>query len=254
MGWTPDAPSLGLAASQDLIAANGGSRFSKKISMIPIAKDDNMGIGARRGTGAGGGLGSIRAMGQPAMGGMGMGFVTASAGTDSAEAQPAPKAGGEFGRLLERLNKAKEAAAAASGSATPVTTAEPSDVDTPDASAVDEGDKVKRKKEKKEKKDKDKKDKKDKKKRRRSDDDVDGDEETSQEQAVALAESLPAETVATELKAAATQAILRNPRMAYVASIQTQRTPSLTQHITQCPLQTSPSKTSRHSQQRLGHG
>ena len=103
MGWTPSAPSLGLAASQDLITQGGSIGFSKKISMIPIAKADNLGIGARGGAG----IGSLRAMGQPATGGMGMGFVTAAVTTVvPVEGEVKKGGGGEFGRLLERLNAA----------------------------------------------------------------------------------------------------------------------------------------------------
>lgn len=104
MGWTPSAPGLGLAASQDLITQGGSRAFSKKISSIPIAKADNLGIGARGGSG----IGSLRAMGQPATGGMGMGFVTAATTTISSTVTEGVKTGkgGEFGRLLERLNAA----------------------------------------------------------------------------------------------------------------------------------------------------
>lgn len=103
MGWTPSAPSLGLAASQDLITQGGSIGFSKKIGMIPIAKADNLGIGARGGAG----IGSMRAMGLPATGGMGMGFVTAAvAQVEPVEGEVKKGGGGEFGRLLERLNAA----------------------------------------------------------------------------------------------------------------------------------------------------
>ena len=103
MGWTPAAPSLGLAASQELITQGGSLAFSKKISMIPIAKSDNLGIGARGGAG----IGSMRAMGLPATGGMGMGFVTAAVtNAVPVEGEVKKGGGGEFGRLLERLNAA----------------------------------------------------------------------------------------------------------------------------------------------------
>lgn len=209
MGWTPDAPSLGLAASQDLIAANGGSRFSKKISMIPTAKDDNMGIGARRGGGSAGGLGSLRAMGQPATGGMGMGFVTATSSHDGSDKREAPKSGGEFGRLLERLNKAKAEAAAASAS---TSTSGDATESVPVVEELDE--KAKRKKEKREKKERKeaKKAEKDK-KRKRSDDDVDGEDDTTSQETVAELQK-PNAPAGASLTAAATQAILRNPRMA----------------------------------------
>lgn len=108
MGWTPSAPALGLATSQALIAAGGGNGFSKKVSIIPIAKDDNLGIGARRGAGSTG----MRAMGLPMMigGAAGMGFVTAAVASEDGSASPAPVGGsGEFGRLLDRLNAANSA-------------------------------------------------------------------------------------------------------------------------------------------------
>ncbi|KAL8280971.1 hypothetical protein RQP46_006650 [Phenoliferia psychrophenolica] len=62
MGWTPTAPALGNVDSQSLISLGGGSTFSKKISVIPTAKDNTLGIGARK---AGAGIGGIRAMGLP---------------------------------------------------------------------------------------------------------------------------------------------------------------------------------------------
>ncbi|KAK4704181.1 hypothetical protein P7C70_g2032, partial [Phenoliferia sp. Uapishka_3] len=107
MGWTPTAPSLGNAESQSLILTGGGSTFSKKVSVIPTAKDNTLGIGARKN---GAGIGGIRAMGVP-MGSMG--FVSASVPGEGAVEEPVAKTGGEFGRLLERLNAAKLAAAAA---------------------------------------------------------------------------------------------------------------------------------------------
>lgn len=114
MGWTPSAPALGLASSQDLITSGGSSAFSKKISVIPIAKEDNLGIGARRGAGAG--LGGLRVMGLPAQGGMGMGFVSASVAVEGEVLEPkvVVAGGGEFGRLLERLNAAAVASRNAS--------------------------------------------------------------------------------------------------------------------------------------------
>lgn len=192
MGWTPDAPNLGLAASQDLIAAGGSTAYNKKISVIPLAKDDNLGIGARRG----GAIGSIRAMGVPAIGGMGMGFVTASGG--SGEPQEAPKQGGEFGRLLERLNKAKEEALlAAKESGAPVVEVE--------VAIEDKQSKEERKKVKKEKK------------RKRA-----AEEEEEEESSAGNTESdAPVATLTTVMEVspapssgASTPTILKNPRMA----------------------------------------
>lgn len=108
MGWTPTAPGLGNVESQSLIVAGGGSGISKKISVIPTAKDNTLGIGARK---AGAGIGGLSRMGLPISS---MGFVAASApGAGAAAEENVPKSGGEFGRLLERLNSAKLAAAAA---------------------------------------------------------------------------------------------------------------------------------------------
>lgn len=108
MGWNPTAPSLGNATSQSLIAASSPA-FSKKVSVIPVAKDDNAGIGARK-PGSVNPIGGLRSMGLPSVGGMG--FVSASqrsmaeiVGEEQEELKK--KSGGEFGRLLERLNAAK---------------------------------------------------------------------------------------------------------------------------------------------------
>lgn len=114
MGWTKDTV-LGNANSQTLIAEGGsqtGLSTRKKVSAIPVAKSDKIGIGAGRAVG-GAGIGGLRAMGTAMSG---MGFVTATEGgsgtsTPGAGAVTAPT-GGEFGRLLERLNAAKEKAAA----------------------------------------------------------------------------------------------------------------------------------------------
>lgn len=113
MGWSKDTV-LGNANSQTLIAEGGsqtGLSTRKKISSIPVAKSDKVGIGAGRAVG-GAGIGGLRAMGTAMSG---MGFVTATEGGSGAStpgtAVVAPT-GGEFGRLLERLNAAKEKAAA----------------------------------------------------------------------------------------------------------------------------------------------
>jgi hypothetical protein len=193
MGWTPDAPGLGLAASQDLIAAGGSTAYNKKISVIPLAKDDNLGIGARRG----GAIGSIRAMGVPAIGGMGMGFVTASG--SGGEPKEAPKTGGEFGRLLERLNKAKEEAAkAAKESGAPVVEVEV---------AIEEG------KESKEEKEARRKAKKERKRKRAEEDEGDSAANTESDAPVATLTTVM-EVSPAPSSGASTPTILKNPRMA----------------------------------------
>jgi len=113
MGWTKDTV-LGNATSQTLIA-EGGSQTAlstrKKVSAIPVAKSDKVGIGAGR-TAGGAGIGGLRAMGTAMVG---MGFVGASEGGSGASTPATaggPAQGGEFGRLLERLNAAKEKARA----------------------------------------------------------------------------------------------------------------------------------------------
>lgn len=185
MGWTPDAPGLGLAASQDLIKEGGSVAYNKKISIIPTAKDDNLGIGARRG----GGIGGMRAMGVPIGS---MGFVTASG---SAEPVEAPKKGGEFGRLLERLNKAKEEAkAAAQEAGAPVVEVEV---------ALEEG-----KEETKEERKARRAAKKEKKRKRGEDD-----EEDSESPAVATVTTVM-EVDSAPTNGASTPTILKNPRMA----------------------------------------
>jgi Pin2-interacting protein X1 len=192
MGWTPASPSLGLAASQDLITAGGSRAFSKKISVIPIAKDDNLGIGARRGAGSGG----MRAMGVPMMlgGSAGMGFVTAAPVVRDDDGVVVPQiatatsgGGGEFGRLLERLN----AANSARNSATP----EVEEVVEEEAKEETKAERKARKLKKKELK------------RKRSADDEDSVAETIPE---AVIEPV---VVALDPNALSTM-LLRNPRMA----------------------------------------
>ncbi|GAA5821820.1 hypothetical protein JCM10212_003231 [Sporobolomyces blumeae] len=125
MGWDPTSnPSLGNSDSQAAISAMGGSGFSKKISSIPIAKEDNLGIGMKRGSAASV-VGSLKAMGVPGAvgGGIGSGpakvsgFVTAGSGATTPNG-PGSSSGGEFGGLLARLNKLKEQGSLV---ATPVT-------------------------------------------------------------------------------------------------------------------------------------
>jgi hypothetical protein len=121
MGWDPSSnPSLGNSDSQALILQNGGTSFSKKISSIPIAKEDNLGIGMKRGTAASV-VGSLKALGVPpgsssnliGLGSGGVvkpqvtGFVTAGSGSNTPNGQSSSQ-GGEFGGLLARLNKLKE--------------------------------------------------------------------------------------------------------------------------------------------------
>ncbi|ORY80218.1 hypothetical protein BCR35DRAFT_304395 [Leucosporidium creatinivorum] len=194
MGWTPDAPGLGLAASQDLIAAGGSTAYNKKISVIPLAKDDNLGIGARRG----GAIGSIRAMGVPAVSGMGMGFVTASGGAGEPKEQP--KTGGEFGRLLERLNKAKEEAAkAAKESGAPIVEVEV---------AIEEKEKQSKEERKKAKKEK-------KRKRAAEDEGEDSTTNTESDAPVATLSTVMEVSPAPPSSGASTPTgILKNPRMA----------------------------------------
>lgn len=137
MGWDPSSnPSLGNSDSQAAIVANGGTTFSKKISSIPIAKEDNLGIGMKRGSAASV-VGSLKAIGVPTgSNGMGLGaagggvakvsgFVTAGSGssTPNGTGGTGSSQGGEFGGLLARLNKMKEQGSLV---ATPI----PSDTDT----------------------------------------------------------------------------------------------------------------------------
>jgi len=129
MGWDPSSnPSLGNTESQAAIFANGGSAFSKKISSIPIAKEDNLGIGMKRGSAASV-VGTLKAMGVPG-GGIGAGaakvsgFVTAGSGSSTPNGGgQGSSQGGEFGGLLARLNKMKEQGSLV---ATPI----PSDTDS----------------------------------------------------------------------------------------------------------------------------
>ncbi|KAG0666107.1 hypothetical protein C6P46_005458 [Rhodotorula mucilaginosa] len=122
MGWNPESnPSLGNAESQAAIIANGGSVFSaRKIASIPLAKDDNLGIGMKRGTGAHV-VGSLRAIGVAPVSGANAvgpgsgstpnpGFVSAGSGTATPQdgVTGGGSGGGEFGNLLARLNKLKE--------------------------------------------------------------------------------------------------------------------------------------------------
>lgn len=122
MGWNPESnPSLGNAESQAAIVANGGSVFSaRKIAAIPLAKDDNLGIGMKRGTGAHV-VGSLRAIGVAPLSGANAvgagspasanpGFVSAGSGTATPQdgVTGGGSGGGEFGNLLARLNKLKE--------------------------------------------------------------------------------------------------------------------------------------------------
>ncbi|GAA5980677.1 hypothetical protein JCM10908_001730 [Rhodotorula pacifica] len=123
MGWNPESnPSLGNAESQAAIIANGGSVFSaRKIAAIPLAKDDNLGIGMKRGTGAHV-VGSLRAIGVSPLSGANAvgpgsgsssaqpGFVSAGSGTATPQdgVTGGGSGGGEFGNLLARLNKLKE--------------------------------------------------------------------------------------------------------------------------------------------------
>ncbi|SGY30608.1 BQ5605_C002g01169 [Microbotryum silenes-dioicae] len=208
MGWTPSSPGLGNAESQQLMASNGGSTFSKKISAIPLAKDDQMGIGAQRGAATvvrslGGGLGS-------------MGFVTASTSTENegeTSNATAPKTGGEFGRLLERLNKAKAEAAAASAS-TSASEEEP-------ARDEDEDDTTKRKREKRERKEKKKLLKERKKlakkdKKRQAAGEAPSEEPTSVqvESSVTVVDSSSGAATTTMTTTTTSTTILNNPRMA----------------------------------------
>ncbi|GAA5908345.1 uncharacterized protein JCM6883_004357 [Sporobolomyces salmoneus] len=113
MGWDPSSnPSLGNHDSQAAIMANGGSAFSKKISSIPIAKEDNLGIGMKRGTAANV-VGSLKAIGVPSSFANSTakvsGFVTAGSGSNTPNGGgQGSSQGGEFGGLLARLNKMKE--------------------------------------------------------------------------------------------------------------------------------------------------
>lgn len=196
MGWTPSAPALGNASSQDLITAGGSTAYNKKISVIPTAKSDNLGIGARGGQG----IGSMRAMGVP-MGAMG--FMAASAPGEVVHEVKEVKSGGEFGRLLERLNAASAAASAASSAA--------------GSGAEDEGEKEEGKKEKKSKKDKD-----GKKRKRSAEDDEDS---PATPITVDSPVSLPA---ASGSASPVPTAILHNPRNAYVLSCYPLATSKLT--------------------------
>ncbi|SCV68786.1 BQ2448_907 [Microbotryum intermedium] len=206
MGWTPSSPGLGNAESQQLIASNGGSTFSKKISAIPLAKDDQMGIGARRGAAM-----VVRSMG----GGLGsMGFVTASTSTENngeTSTAAVPKTGGEFGWLLERLNKAKAEAAAASASASEEEQARVQD--------EDEDDNAKRKREKRERKEEKQWKKEEKKlakkqKKRLAAGETSSEEPTSVqvESSVVVVDS--SSGAATSTTTTTTATILNNPRMA----------------------------------------
>jgi hypothetical protein len=164
MGWTAAAPSLGLATSQDLITAGGSSAFNKKISVIPTAKSDNLGIGAR----GGGGIGSLRMMGLPAGA---SGFVSASVAGEGAVTEAAPAKGGEFGRLLERLNAASAAASAA-------TTAAGSEAESVEEELDEKALRKKEKREKKERKELKRAAKEEKKRNKRKAEDSSDDEST----------------------------------------------------------------------------
>ena len=122
MGWNPESnPSLGNAESQAAIIANGGSAFpAGKSPPTPLAKDDNLGIGMKRGTGAHV-VGSLRAIGVAPVSGANAvgpgsgstpnpGFVSAGSGTATPQdgVTGGGSGGGEFGNLLARLNKLKE--------------------------------------------------------------------------------------------------------------------------------------------------
>lgn len=121
MGWNPESnPSLGNKESQAAIVANGGSVFSaRKIAAIPLAKDDTLGIGMKRGAGAHV-VGTLRAIGVapvsganavgPGSGGAKSGFVSAGSGTATPQdgVTGGGSGGGEFGNLLARLNKLRE--------------------------------------------------------------------------------------------------------------------------------------------------
>lgn len=222
MGWTPSAPALGNASSQDLISAGGSTAYNKKISVIPTAKSDNLGIGARGGQG----IGSMRAIGVP-MGAMG--FMAASTPGEGVHEVKEVKTGGEFGRLLERLNAASAAASAASSA----------------AGSEAEEDKEEGKKEKKSKKDKDGK------KRKRSAED---DEDSAPATPIAVdspGTPLSPPTASGSASPVPT-AILHNPRNAYVLSIPSSQT--LTNATSQRSLQAPPRQAPRHRQQRRRHG
>ncbi|BGP21625.1 pin2-interacting protein X1 [Rhodotorula toruloides] len=124
MGWNPDSnPQLGNASSQAAILANGGSGFSRKIAAIPIAKDDTLGIGMKRGSAAAV-VGSLKAMGVASGANStttASGFVTAGSGTSTPQngLTGGGSGGGEFGNLLARLNKLKEQNGGLSASGSP---------------------------------------------------------------------------------------------------------------------------------------
>lgn len=125
MGWNPEsAPTLGNAQSQAAILANGGSVFSKRIASIPTAKDDTLGIGMKRGSAAAV-VGSLKALGVPSATGanaatpLTSGFVTAGSMTPQDGVTGGGSGGGEFGNLLARLNKLKEQNGTLSASASP---------------------------------------------------------------------------------------------------------------------------------------
>ncbi|BGP04741.1 hypothetical protein JCM10049v2_000543 [Rhodotorula toruloides] len=191
MGWNPDSnPQLGNASSQSAILANGGSGFSRKIAAIPIAKDDTLGIGMKRGSAAAV-VGSLKAMGVASGANSttaGSGFVTAGSGSSTPQngVTDGGSGGGEFGSLLARLNKLKEQSGGLSASASP----------------VPEGD-----------------DKPSKKKRKRSSSESSSEDSSSESEAEKDAAASPAPVVASSASASpaptpATLAALKNPRMA----------------------------------------
>ncbi|KAK4332319.1 hypothetical protein RTBOTA2_000486 [Rhodotorula toruloides] len=191
MGWNPDSnPQLGNASSQAAISANGGSGFSRKIAAIPIAKDDTLGIGMKRGSAAAV-VGSLKAMGVASGANSttaGSGFVTAGSGSSTPQNGVAGggSGGGEFGSLLARLNKLKEQNGGLSASASP----------------APEGD-----------------DKPSQKKRKRSSSESSSDDSSSESAAEKEAAASPAPVVASSASASpaptpATLAALKNPRMA----------------------------------------
>ncbi|BGP28812.1 hypothetical protein JCM10296v2_000548 [Rhodotorula toruloides] len=191
MGWNPDSnPQLGNASSQAAISANGGSGFSRKIAAIPIAKDDTLGIGMKRGSAAAV-VGSLKAMGVASGANSttaGSGFVTAGSGSSTPQngVTGGGSGGGEFGSLLARLNKLKEQNGGLSASASP----------------APEGD-----------------DKPSKKKRKRSSSESSSDDSSSESEAEKEAGASPAPVVASSTSASpaptpATLAALKNPRMA----------------------------------------
>jgi hypothetical protein len=194
MGWDPSSnPTLGNADSQAAIIANGGTGFSKKIQSIPLAKEDNFGIGMKRGSAAAV-VGTLRAMGVPGAGlgsvgpGEIKGFVTAGSGASTPSAS-APSNGGEFGGLLARLNALK-----AQGQ-----------LKAKEITAADDEPKKKRKRSSRDDSSDDS---------SSSSDDSSDDDSSDEESAPAPVPvaALPPPPTALEL------AILKNPRMAYVCS------------------------------------